>query len=1066
MKGRINKIARSGMAGRKKDTLLLLLVIMMSFFFTILAIILQGSFEKTRDARRLELYGEWHAAYLDADEQILQLLEQEDQISAIGKSYVFDAGSQIGVIGTYNQELLDMGRINLLEGNYPQNPGEIALESSKVAQMGLSNPIGQQIKVVYEFVLQKASNEDILEHREKVIEEYKKKLKEEGTLPEEGTGRYEDIYGNDFYSDPISAQVREYRHRTIDYEYADNGIVLTLSNLYYINYFKGETPDPEEIREHGVVEESILRVNVPYTISGVISDYSDRWDVGYYSLANAFITEESGLELENLIKNTKLTDNSAFRMSDNLNLFLYSDSLREDLFITLAEKLLTKEEYEQVTGLNDYGELSGAISANNFKFRKNSFAYPVMEGSTEATLLLVILTIIFIATIVSVFQIFLSQIKRRSRKIALLKSIGATNGQIISLMAWEGVYLLICCLPAGTVLGAGVSYLVLLFIRLFKGAEVIFHIDFMLAGFGLLAGIVAVLLGMIVPVVYAAGTPLVGTMTKPPRHNTQKIKKLLQNRKDVEQKRQSFISITLRHISLNKSKTLLNMAISAITISILLSAVFICYLSFADYNKAVAIPDRPDYTLEIPYGLDETYIIHYSNALMKIPGVKQVKAYRRGNNLHLYHENLASDEIVNDFYQLIPDSLASEHFAPGFKDGKARAKLYGDENVDKAMLVNMYGINIKSDLGEAIIKSVTDGKIDKEAFEKGKEIILLLPNYKKEREAGRLSSYSDISKLNYLSRYSRMKWLLEKEAGYKFSLDKRYRDLYERNVTIKPGDYVVISADQEIQIGDSIISKFAPYKVKVAGIISYFPDSNIWPFSDTDESYAVIGSSYAFEMMYLASANAYVGDNYGFIQMLTMFDTKFGNTVFHIYANNGADRIKTDTRMIDFANTVDAKLYNYRENNQMLYRSAMNNALIIGILGFATSIIAIFILFNILTSTARQEKYRIGILQSIGVTGRKLISQQIASGFISSLISIVIAHVIVILVMFLTPFGRVEDASLSTLEYIADVFRRLELYPWLIHFLVCILFTAATVMVYYISSIKVIKQSPVENMRV
>lgn len=40
MKGRIYKIARSGMAGRKKDTLLLMLVIAMSFFFTALAITL------------------------------------------------------------------------------------------------------------------------------------------------------------------------------------------------------------------------------------------------------------------------------------------------------------------------------------------------------------------------------------------------------------------------------------------------------------------------------------------------------------------------------------------------------------------------------------------------------------------------------------------------------------------------------------------------------------------------------------------------------------------------------------------------------------------------------------------------------------------------------------------------------------------------------------------------------------------------------------------------------------------------------------------------------------------
>lgn len=1071
MKGRIYRIARSGMVGRKKDTLLLMIVIALSFFFTILAITLQGSFEKSRDLQRLELYGRWHAAYLAADEQILKQLEQEDSITSIGKSYIFDSGSQTGIVGTYNQELLDMGSFKLLEGSFPQKPGEIVLESSKVAELGLSNPVGQTINILFEFVLQKASNQDIIDHRQKVIEEFREKL-EEGTLDEflEFRGQFdflEDYGPGSIYDDPLARKIREYRHRKIDYEYQDNEVVLTLSNLYYINYFRGETPGPDEIRENGVLEESILRVNVPYTVTGVISDYSERWDASYYPLANAFISEEAGRELENIIRNTSLTDNSSFSMAGRLNLFLYSNSLEENLYQELAQKFLTKEEYEQSTGINDYGELSGAITASNFKFRKNSFAYPVMEGSTEATLLVVILTIIFIATVVSVFQIFLSQIKRRSRKLALLKSIGATNTQIVGLLTWEGIYLLIGCLPGGALLGVGISYLVLQIIKLTKGSAIIFYLNYQMAGYGLLAGVAAVMAGMIIPAFYAAGTPLVGTMSKPPKHNAQRFKKLLQGKKgDVQAQRQSFVSVTLRHISLNRGKFLLNLAISAITISIMLSSVFICYLSFADYNKTVAIPNRPDYTMEIPYGLDDIYTIYYSNAIKKIPGVADVQGYRRGNNLHLSFEKLENDEIINDFYQLIPESLAEEHFAPAFKDGKARGKLYGDEHVDTAMKVNMYGINPDSEIGKAIMNSVTEGKLDKEAFKKGREIILLMPNYKKDKDAGELSSYSDVSKLSNISKYSRMKWLLEKEAGYKLSLSKRFRDLYEHNETIKAGDYVVISADEEIQVGDSIITSYQPYEIKVGAIISYFPDENIWPFADTTESYAVIGSSYLFDMMYKAANNGYIGNDYGFFQMLTLFDTKFGNTILHIYTNNKADRIKTDTRMIEFANTLNAKLYNYRESNKLLYTGALNNALIIGLLGFATSVIAIFILYNILTSTARQEKYRTGILQSIGVTGRQLVAQQMAFGLVNSLISLVIAHIIVILVMFLTPFGRPVESSFTVFEYIMDVFRRLELYPWLIHFLVCLLFTAATVFVYFISSRRVIKQSPVENMRV
>ena len=289
-----------------------------------------------------------------------------------------------------------------------------------------------------------------------------------------------------------------------------------------------------------------------------------------------------------------------------------------------------------------------------------------MEGSTEATLLVIILTIIVIATIVSVFQIFLSQVKRRSRKIALLKSIGATNGQIVSLMVWEGLYLLICCLPAGIVAGTGISYIILFILKLFKGSVVTFYVDMQMIGLGLLAGVVSVIIGMLVPVLYAAGTPLVGTMSKPPKHNIRKYRRKLTAKHEANSTRQSFRSVSLRHISLNKGKTLLNLAISAITISILLISVFICYMAYADYNKAVAIPRRPDYTIEIPYGVDELYIIHYSSAIEKIPGIKNVQGYRRGENLHIYKKDLDKDELINAFYQLLPESLAAEHFAPGF----------------------------------------------------------------------------------------------------------------------------------------------------------------------------------------------------------------------------------------------------------------------------------------------------------------------------------------------------------------------------------------------------------------
>lgn len=1068
---RIYKIARNGMAGRKKDTLLLMLVIIMSFFFTVLAIALQGSFQKTGDAQRLRLYGSWHAAYLDADDNILEKLKQQQQVSSIGKSYLYDTNSSVGIVGTYNQALLDMGEFNLTEGTFPQKPGEMVLETSKVAELGLKKPVGEKITVTYEYVLQETSQEEINEYTANIIKKHDEKLEQQGEAPAKPKENNQAM--PDWYIPYDPNRIMYYEHRTVDSEQLDNA-TLTLGSLYYINYYGGEIPDPEQIREQGILKQSILRVNMTFTVCGVISDYSERWDVSYYPLANAFITEEAGMELESIVKNTKLADTSDCQITAKLNLFLTSDTLRENLYNELAPKLLTEAEIEEATGSTGYGEATGAVTLDYSKLRKNNFAYPVMEGSTEATLLVVILTIIFIATIVSVFQIFLSQVKRRSRKIALLKSIGATNGQIISMLIWEGAYLLLTCLPTGVLSGVGLAYVVLQIMKIFKGSAVIFYVDLQLAGLGLLAGVAAVILGMLVPAVYAAGTPLVGVMSKPPKHNIQRYKKkLLDKHKNKTAKLQSFKSVSLRHNSLNKGKTVLNLVISAITISILTSAVFVCYLAFADYNKTVAIPGRPDYVLEIPYGVDDLYIVHYSSAINKIHGIKDVDGYRRGDNLHMIYENIARDDIIADFYKLIPEGMAVDHFAPGYGDGKAVGEKYGNVLVDNALVTTMYGIDIDSEIGKNIMSSITEGKLDKEAFSQGKEVILVLPmNKKGKADSSSLKSFNDIPLLSKESRYSRMKWLLQKEDVYTLSLSKRYKDIYDKNEYIKVGDNVVISANEEKQVGDNIITKYVPYGAKVAGIISYFPKENIWPFSDTCESYAVIASSELYAKIYKASNNGLMTREYGnttiyYTNMIqSLFETKFGKTIFHIYADKSADRVKTDTQMIAYANSLNAKLYNYRERNQVLYKGALNNALIIGLLGFATAAVGIFILFNILTSTARQEQQRIGILQSIGVTNKQLTRLQITTGFVFSLIALLTAHIILIFVMFLTSFGNTGEVAYTGLEYIKDVFGRMELYPWRIHGLICICFIGLTVLVYYASAKEVIKRSPVENMRI
>src|SRR5699024_5817222 len=78
-------------------------------------------------------------------------------------------------------------------------------------------------------------------------------------------------------------------------------------------------------------------------------------------------------------------------------------------------------------------ELMDKYSPEFKDLKRNTYAYPQKAGSTEGTLTYSIIAFVFIATVFAVFQIYLTQMGRRTRKLALLKSIGATNSQIIKM---------------------------------------------------------------------------------------------------------------------------------------------------------------------------------------------------------------------------------------------------------------------------------------------------------------------------------------------------------------------------------------------------------------------------------------------------------------------------------------------------------------------------------------------------------------------------------------------------------------------------------------------------------
>ena len=117
-------------------------------------------------------------------------------------------------------------------------------------------------------------------------------------------------------------------------------------------------------------------------------------------------------------------------------------------------------------------------------------------------------------------------------------------------------------------------------------------------------------------------------------------------------------------------------------------------------------------------------------------------------------------------------------------------------------------------------------------------------------------------------------------------------------------------------------------------------------------------------------------------------------------------------------------------------------------------LIALMIFANTISSDIEQERNKIGILQSLGVSNKQLIKRQLYIGLAVSGAAVAAANVI--LWGFIALYALLSDAVLGNL---------LWGYPWLLHIGACI-FLAAIITALYVAPMHGIRRYlPIENIK-
>lgn len=1136
------KIALRGMRGRRRDTLILLVVISLAFTLLISTVLLHGSTQYTGQLQRMDSFGAWTGGlFALTEEERRQVMAErtgdaDPNEDGIGRLRLMGTSEVFGLIGAADEELLDMGHFKVTEGRLPEAKDEIAVEASRLATYGEDLQVGDTVLVVTSVTLQKMSRSEIAAAQSKLIQEdpYRDVVKEQirEQYPAEAfpmrDGKY--VWPLVFYdramqereepavftADILSVILddnwelkgslnaedcpngdRAYYQTYWNYlrsgymllEYEDYEELLNAIVSHFLQFgydwisrteYSGEGDDEmrsrtvtdytgsiwydgqplrglESYLKYAVMTRQAMELKREMTICGILEEYSSDWDTGTYEMPSALVSAETG---------------HAF--------------LEEGLYQLEPIKAAEYEVPQYLFFGEEIGLVQGSEDAKAFaatwgeRFRCNELAYPEGTQATEQVLTISILAFILVATLFSVFQIFLIQMRRRVRKLALIKAIGATNRQVAGLLFWEGCFLLVPGLLLGALLSAGVMTGAILLLPRFTGGELLFACDGRMLAISVLGGCLAVVLGMCVPGTMALRVPLTGSIQ--PQSSGRGGKRTKTAREVLSKKKrttayqpQSYRAVEKRHRKYTQGQNRMLQMIYSVLISVVLGSLLLGFLSFYEYTREVVLTDRADYEVRQSYSLNSMSTQEIEAALQAIPGVERVEIWRRGIGAYLWSENLTDSALIRGFRALLPESLRSEHVY----DRETIKGLADTLPVEAGLRVNLYGAEEGTAIHQRLMETVTEGDLDPVAYAAGQQVILLVPlsHVGAEYDPGaELDRYTAETMPGGTEKENRMGILLEAARQQELTYSDLYRDYYQAEAVLQPGDQITLTVPTEDVDGSGAkLHTYYQQTVEVGAVIHYFPEIGIWPFSGSREAYTVIGSEQLLGSLYPYIETSFgEKDEWGEVSMTAseldaaqkLFPTRYGEMRISVYTDEETDKAFVEAGIRKAIDGYFFRVDGLHADSARMYNRAFKQAAMVALVAFAATLILLVVLYNMRQSRMEQERERIGILQSLGVRRSELRRAATLESLGYSLRALAAAHLVVLLILLVTSTVEMAGVALSGLEFLKYILsNRLHGYPWLAHGMICLAFVIVAWLIHCLPLRKYEKCQPVENIR-
>jgi ABC-type antimicrobial peptide transport system permease subunit len=694
-----------------------------------------------------------------------------------------------------------------------------------------------------------------------------------------------------------------------------------------------------------------------------------------------------------------------------------------------------------------------AYETNEEPYRINRFAYPP-DTDVAVQLQTVMSLSLSAVSFCAVFLISLTQLRRRSKRVALMRAIGASKGQTVKLLAWETWYQLAFGVPLGLLIGFILSFIAVKIFGASYSVGMVFSIDVGALILGILGGVISVLVSMALSGLYAMQIPLISGAEKAPKRICEKPRAKLRKRKKMTR-----LSLVRRELSFNRGRSLAAFALSFLLILSTILAVFLGSNAFSRWRETVYLPDKPDYIVRVPYRVNKPFLEEIMEEIGSITDINRVIPYHTGENLSLVCEELLpkSSRLTLEYEKNAPGQPGSsfsltggykealnyhdeylfreqgmdEYYDPDQNDGSGSRKWEDVTSVFVDLLC--FDFDLYPTAKDLLEKALAEGDVDWERLAKGETCIVLSPLY---------------------------------DDDLQTSTNRNDRHLFYRDDGVDVGDVFRLKGHtQNLGMDGDLSITTKENVVEVSGIIHYFPDRGFWSLSNEPKRLTIISGEPLLKSLYHLSGkrmDAYQSSLFEIMSQLFQPDC-MGKSYFCLFADPKAEGGMLDISVHQWAESHGFHVTDYRMANRALYTDAQSSMLMTVLLAAGVIFITLAILINTNQSTVDANKKRTGILQAIGLTKQDFLVMQVHKALPSALIALLLSHGIVagVLVIISVFFKGVSPRVL--IPHMAETY--FWQYPWTIHAALCILFVVLSVVIAVNPMRKVASESAIDNIR-